>query len=45
VILISFGLGEGVLSSKLFISVISFCMLFPYLGVRVLKVLVSIFSI
>jgi hypothetical protein len=45
VILISFGLGDGVLSSKLFISVISFYILFLYLGVGVLKILVSIFSI
>jgi hypothetical protein len=45
VIWISFGLGQGVLSSMLVISIISFCMLFPCLGVGVLKISVSIFSI
>jgi hypothetical protein len=45
VILVLFGLGESVLSSKLFISAIFFCMLSPCLGVRVLKISVSIFSI
>jgi hypothetical protein len=42
---ISFGLGEGVLSLSLVISIISLCMLSPCLGVGMLKVFVSIFSI
>jgi hypothetical protein len=45
VILISFTLGDGVLIIKLFISDISFCILSPCLGVRVLNISVSIYSI
>jgi hypothetical protein len=45
VIWILFGLGEGMLSSSLFTSIISFCILSPCLGVGVLKISISILSI
>jgi hypothetical protein len=45
VIWISFVSDEDVLISRLFISLISFCIMFPCLGVGVLKFSISILSI